>query len=47
MKLAFYEHIPKVLKEKVNLRKEDIFVSIASNEREDWSFGNGKAQLLE
>ena len=32
---------------KVNLRPEDVFVSISSNNREDWSFGNGKAQLLE
>jgi len=47
MKLALYRRLPEVLKEKVGLRGDDVFVSIFSNAREDWSFGNGRAQLLD
>lgn len=47
MKLAFYERLPQILEEKVQLHPDDVFVSLASNTREDWSFGNGKAQLLD
>ena len=46
MKLAFYKALPTCLNEKIGLRTEDIFISILSNSREDWSFGNGQAQLL-
>ncbi len=46
MKMAFYERLPQILEQKVGLRPEDVFISLASNTREDWSFGNGKAQLL-
>jgi len=47
MKLDFYERLPAILQEKAGLRPEDVFVSLSANTREDWSFGNGKAQLLE
>lgn len=47
MKLALYERLPQLLQEKAGLRPEDVFISCASNNRDDWSFGNGKAQLLE
>lgn len=47
MKLALYQQLPEVLNEKIGLRKEDVFISIISNTREDWSFGMGKAQLLD
>ena len=46
MKLAFYARLPQLLEAKVGLRPEDVFVSVSSNTREDWSFGNGKAHLL-
>ena len=46
MKLALYDKLPFFLKEKAGLRPEDVFVSISSNTREDWSFGNGQAHLL-
>ena len=46
MKLAFYERLPQILEEKVALRPDDCFVSLAQNTREDWSFGKGSAQLL-
>ena len=32
--------------EKQGVRKEDLFISIAQTQHEDWSFGNGSAQLL-
>jgi len=47
MKLAFYQYLPKILNEKINLRAEDILINIVTANKEDWSFGNGKAQLLE
>lgn len=46
-KLAFYQLLPNILNKKISLRPEDIFISILSNNKEDWSFGNGKAQLSE
>ena len=33
--------------EKQGIRKEDLFISISPTQREDWSFGNGVAQLIE
>ena len=33
--------------EKQGIRKEDLFISISPTQREDWSFGNGVAQLLQ
>lgn len=47
MKLALYHRLPQILEQKTGLRPEDVFVSLASNAREDWSFGRGRAQLLE
>ena len=47
MKLNFYKRLPEILNERLDMRSEDIFISINSNSREDWSFGNGQAQLLE
>ena len=32
--------------EKQGIQKEDLFISIIPTQREDWSFGNGIAQLL-
>ena len=46
MKLNFYKALPKILKEKLGIRPEDVFISINSNSKEDWSFGNGEAHLL-
>ena len=33
--------------EKQGIQKEDLFISITPSQREDWSFGNGIAQLLQ
>ena len=32
---------------KQGIHKEDLFISISPTQREDWSFGNGEAQLLQ
>ena len=47
MKLNFYQRLPEILAQKAHIRPEDIFVSIVTNALEDWSFGNGKAHLIE
>lgn len=46
MKLDFYQDLTARLEQKMNIRPQDIFISIVENTQEDWSFGNGKAQLL-
>ena len=46
MKLALYERLPQILADK-GMRPEDVFISVSSNQREDWSFGNGRAHLLD
>lgn len=46
MKLDLYRRLPEILQQKVQLRPEDVFVSIVTNQREDWSFGLGRAQLI-
>lgn len=45
MKKKLYRELVKVLGENPKVRKEDIFVTIVTVGREDWSFGNGIAQL--
>lgn len=45
MKKKLYRELVKVLGENPKVRKEDVFVSIVTVGREDWSFGNGLAQL--
>lgn len=46
MKKKLYQELVKVLTKNPKVRKEDIFVTIVQVAREDWSFGNGVAQLL-
>lgn len=45
MKKKLYRELVKVLGESPKIRKEDIFVTIVNVGREDWSFGEGIAQL--
>ena len=47
MKKKLYRELVKVLGENPKVRKEDIFVTIVKVGREDWSFGNGIAQLTD
>jgi phenylpyruvate tautomerase PptA (4-oxalocrotonate tautomerase family) len=45
-KQAAYEHLAKTLDAAGLVRPEDLIVSVMANEREDWSFGLGRAQFL-
>ncbi|HEX7658039.1 MAG TPA: tautomerase family protein [Pseudonocardiaceae bacterium] len=45
-KKALYQAIADNL-EKAGVRREDVFVVLTETGREDWSFGNGEAQLLD
>jgi 4-oxalocrotonate tautomerase len=46
MKKEFYKQLVEVLADDPGVRQEDVFVSIVNNERENWSFGKGVAQLI-
>ena len=41
-KLAFFRHMADELNSRLNVRKEDVFISMVFVNREDWSFGNGE-----
>lgn len=47
MKKKLYRELVKILGENPKVKKEDIFVTIVTVGREDWSFGNGIAQLTD
>lgn len=47
MKIQLYKELVKILGLNPKVRKEDIFVTMVNNERENWSFGKGLAQLIE
>ncbi|SES70418.1 tautomerase family protein [Geodermatophilus poikilotrophus] len=46
-KRALYAGLAQRLEEAADLSPSDLVVSVASNTREDWSFGLGRAQFLE
>jgi 4-oxalocrotonate tautomerase len=46
-KRAFYEQLARLLGDRIGLRSEDLTVILIENEREDWSFGRGRANYLE
>ena len=45
-KQALYAALSERLAEKAGVRPEDLVVSVVAAEREDWSFGMGRAQFL-
>ncbi|ANK38465.1 tautomerase [Staphylococcus equorum] len=45
-KIQFYKKLTESLNEKLNIRTEDIMISLVENSDEDWSFFNGEAQFL-
>lgn len=47
MKKRLYQELIKVLGKNPKVRKEDVFVTIVTVKKEDWSFGNGLAQLTD
>jgi len=46
-KTSFYAMLAEELSMTLNIRKEDIFIVLVDTEFEDWSFGNGVAQMLQ
>lgn len=46
-KTSFYAMLAERLSEVVGIRQEDVFVVLVGTEFEDWSFGNGAAQMLQ
>jgi phenylpyruvate tautomerase PptA (4-oxalocrotonate tautomerase family) len=47
VKQAFYRRLVERLGEAPGIRPEDIMVTITTAQREDWSFGDGRAQMLQ
>jgi phenylpyruvate tautomerase PptA (4-oxalocrotonate tautomerase family) len=41
MKLSFYEKLPRALELAVGLKPDNVFISIVTNQAEDWTFGKG------
>lgn len=46
-KQELYKALMDMLSEKFGLAKGDLIVTLARNEKEDWSFGGGRAQFLD
>ena len=44
MKRAFYKAVADGLHERLQQRREDVFISLVEVKKENWSFGNGEAQ---
>lgn len=44
MKKAFYKAVADGLHERLDLRREDVFINLIEVPKENWSFGNGEAQ---
>lgn len=47
VKRAFYADLAETLLRKVGLKPGNVFVTVSTNNFEDWSFGDGKAQMLD
>ena len=45
LKQKFYATLADQLQARVGLRREDVVVNLVEVGRDDWSFGNGEAQL--
>jgi 4-oxalocrotonate tautomerase len=43
-KQHFYKAVADALHEELQLRREDVLISLVEVRKEDWSFGNGEAQ---
>ena len=44
VKKAFYRKIADDLHARAGVRRQDVFINLIDNAREDWSFGNGEMQ---
>lgn len=45
-KTKFYHNLVSRLHDELNIRKEDVMISLVENTDENWSFFNGEAQFL-
>ncbi len=45
-KRNFYKRIADGLHDRLGVRREDVFISLIMNGRDDWSFGNGETSLI-
>ncbi|MGG1652797.1 tautomerase family protein [Paenibacillus sp. NRS-1780] len=45
-KKSFYQRLSELLSTECKIRPEDVFVTLVEAELEDWSFGNGLAQMI-
>ena len=46
-KQAFYKHAADHLAVRCNIRREDVFIVLSETQLENWSFGLGRAQMIE
>jgi 4-oxalocrotonate tautomerase len=44
VKKKFYRRIADEIHQKAGVRKEDVWINLVDDGREDWSFGNGEMQ---
>jgi 4-oxalocrotonate tautomerase len=44
VKKAFYRRVADDLHTRIGVRPQDVWITLADNAREDWSFGNGEMQ---
>jgi 4-oxalocrotonate tautomerase len=47
LKKAFYRKLAERLHEELDIRVEDVLISLVEVKKENWSFGNGVAQYIE
>ena len=47
LKKVFYERLAERLHKELEVRMEDVFISLVEIKKENWSFGNGIAQYAE
>ncbi|NLS15168.1 tautomerase family protein [Rhizobium sp. P40RR-XXII] len=47
VKKAFYRRVAELLGDAPGVRPEDIMITITTAAREDWSFSDGRAQMIE
>jgi 4-oxalocrotonate tautomerase len=47
LKKAFYKRLAERLHSELDIRMEDVFISLIEVKKENWSFGNGVAQYAE
>jgi 4-oxalocrotonate tautomerase len=46
MKKAFFKRVAEGLRRELDVRPQDVFVSLVEVKKENWSFGNGVAQYV-